>query len=255
MHRVDIDYAYIAMYVRLYIYLNTYIMFGYNDNQHIVSMHPTRAQGLVVHKRPERQHILQSPCIMRGHLSSCLGGICQQDGASSFYSRCTESAASFGTESDVHGQHQPTNRMLPDIPEVNRVDNTIRAFQGATVALETMRSRLQAAKGQNTGPPQERQRQLEKELDWHQQENQFYSVCHALYQELYIQVVDVVQDLILQSHFEPESTPAGDPFLYNVIQKLSAAVEVSQEHETWAEEEWKRYWNIPCAGRASAAWI
>ena len=145
--------------------------------------------------------------------------------------------------------------MLPDVPEVNRVDNTIRAFQGATITLETMRSRLQAAKTQNVGPPQERQRQLEKELDWHQQENQFYSSCYALYQELHAEVVNVLQSLILQSYFVPESTPADDPFLYDLIRKLRNAVEVSQVHEEWAEEELKQYWNIPCAGRASAAWI
>lgn len=192
---------------------------------------------------------------MHGHLSGGVDDACQQDGASSFYSRYTESAAPFGTASDIDGQHQPTNRMLPDTPEVNRVDNTIRAFQGATVALETMRSRLQAAKGQNIRPPQERQKQLEEELDWHQQKNQFYSICHGLYQDLYIQVVDVVQDLILQSHFEPETIPAGDPFLYNAIEKLNVAVKASREYEMGAEEEWKQYWNIPCTGHTSAAWI
>lgn len=192
---------------------------------------------------------------MRRHLFSRPSGTCQYDGASSFYSRCTESAASFGRAPEVHGQHQSINRMLPDVPEVNRVDNTIRAFQGATITLETMRSRLQAAKTQNVGPPQERQRQLEKELDWHQQENQFYSSCYALYQELHAEVVNVLQSLILQSYFVPESTPADDPFLYDLIRKLRNAVEVSQVHEEWAEEELKQYWNIPCAGRASAAWI
>ena len=192
---------------------------------------------------------------MRKHLFSRPSGTCQYDGASSFYSRCTESAASFGRAPEVHGKHQPINRMLPDVPEVNRLDDTIRAFQGATIALETMRSRLQAAKTQNVGPPQERQRQLEKELDWHQQENQFYSSCYALYQKLQAEVVDVLQSLILQSYFEPESIPAEDPFLYDAIRKLKNAVKVSQVHEEWAEEELKQYWNIPCAGRASAAWI
>lgn len=166
-----------------------------------------------------------------------------------------ESAASFGRTVEVHGQHQPINHMLPDVPEVNQVDNTIWAFQGATIALETMRSRLQAAKMQNVGPPQECQRQLEKELDWHQQENQFYSSCYALYQELHAEVLDVLQNLILQSYFEPESTPAEDPFLYDVIWKLENAVKVSWIHEEWAEEELKQYWNILCAGRESAAWI
>ena len=192
---------------------------------------------------------------MREHLFSRPIGTCHYDGASSFYSRCTESAASFGQTLEVHSQHQPINRRLSDVPEVNQLDNTMRAFQGATVALETMRSRLQAAKAQNVGPPQERQRQLENELDWHQQENQFYSSCYALYQELHAEVVDVLQSLILQSYFEPESIPAEDPFLYDAIQKLKNAVKVSQVHEEWAEEGLKQYWNIPCAGRASAAWI
>lgn len=73
----------------------------------------------------EREQILQSSCIMHRHLSSCLDDACQQDGASSFYSRYTESAAPFGTASDIDGQYQPTKRMPPDTPEVNQVDNTI----------------------------------------------------------------------------------------------------------------------------------
>lgn len=44
---------------------------------------------------------------------------------SGFYSRYTEFVASFGTVPDINGQHQPTNRMLPDFLEVNQVDNAI----------------------------------------------------------------------------------------------------------------------------------
>lgn len=123
------------------------------------------------------------------------------------------------------------------------------------MALETMRSRLQATKTQTTGPPQERCKELEKELDWHEHENQFYCTCYKLYQELHAQVVDVVQRLILQFHFEPESTPAGDPFLGDAIRQLHAAVNSSQANEANTEAEWKRYWGIPIDTRASGAWI
>lgn len=123
------------------------------------------------------------------------------------------------------------------------------------MALETMRSRLQATKTQTTGPPQERCKELEKELDWHEHENQFYGTCYKLYQELHAQVVDVVQRLILQFHFEPESTPAGDPFLGDAIRQLHAAVNSSQANEANTEAEWKRYWGIPIDTRASGAWI
>lgn len=101
---------------------------------------------------------------MQALLSSCLGDVCQQGGASGF-SRYIESAVSFRTVSDVYGQHQPINRMLPDTPEVSQVQHYLR-FSGS-------------------------------------------HSCSGNH--------DVVWDLILQSHFEPESTPAGDPFLYNVI--------------------------------------
>lgn len=176
--------------------------------------------------------------------------------ASSVYSRCTGFIHSIAQQhSSVHVQQQHSHRMLPNVPEVNRIDNIIRRYHGVTMTLETMRSRLQAAKSQTVGPPQERQKELEKELDWHEHENQFYSTCYELYRELHAQVVDVVQRLILQSHFEPESTPAGDPFLCDAIRRLRAAVNTSQADEADTEAEWKRYWGIPNDARASAAWI
>ncbi|GCB27631.1 hypothetical protein AAWM_10516 [Aspergillus awamori] len=140
-------------------------------------------------------------------------------------------------------------------PEVNQVDHLIRGYEGATIVLETMRSRLQAAKGQKAEPPHERLKRLEEELGWHQQENDFYGICYDIYQRLYLKVIEVSQDIILQSFFEPKTTPNGDPFLYDALCRLNAAIKESQIDENQAEVAWKGYWSIPKTVNPSSSWI
>lgn len=140
-------------------------------------------------------------------------------------------------------------------PEVNQVDHLIRGYDGATIVLETMRSRLQAAKEQKLELPHERLKRLEEELDWHQHENDFYGICYDIYQRLYLKVIEVSQDIILQPFFEPRSTPNGDPFLYDALRRLNTAIKESQIDENQAEVAWKGYWSIPKTVDPSSSWI
>jgi hypothetical protein len=142
-----------------------------------------------------------------------------------------------------------------EYPEVNQVDHLIRGYEGATIALETMRSRLQAAKEQKSELPHERLKRLEEELDWHQHENDFYGICYDIYRRLYLKVIEVSQDIILQSFFEPRSTPNGDPFLYDALRRLNTAIKESQIDENQAEVAWKGYWSIPKTVDPSSSWI
>jgi hypothetical protein len=148
----------------------------------------------------------------------------------------------------------PNNAQL-ESPEVNQVDHLIRGYEGATIVLETMRSRLQAAKEQKSELPHERLKRLEEELDWHQHENDFYGICYDIYQRLYLKVIEVSQDIILQSFFEPRSTPNGDPFLYDALRRLNTAIKESQIDENQAEVAWKGYWSIPKTVDPSSSWI
>ncbi|KAH1848617.1 hypothetical protein KXX54_008121 [Aspergillus fumigatus] len=118
-----------------------------------------------------------------------------------------------------------------------------------------MRSHLQAAKEQKLELPHERLKQLEEELDWHQHENNFYGICYDIYQRLYLKVIEVSQDIILQPFFKPRSTPNGDPFLYNALRHLNTAIKESQINENQAEVTWKGYWSIPKTVDPSSSWI
>ncbi|KAE8371541.1 hypothetical protein BDV26DRAFT_286707 [Aspergillus bertholletiae] len=142
-----------------------------------------------------------------------------------------------------------------DSPEINRMDHAIQTAHGFTIALETMRSRLQAAKSYKLQSRHERLAALEEELAWHQQENQFYGICYDIYCSLRTKVEDELQKLLLQSFFEPESLPSRDPFLYDVIRSLNTAVKTTQVQEVKAETDWKRFWHISNGHKVRATWI
>ncbi|BCR96705.1 uncharacterized protein AKAW2_30024A [Aspergillus luchuensis] len=140
-------------------------------------------------------------------------------------------------------------------PEVNEVDHVIRSCRGATIAPTAMHPEMQAAKYSPPETDRDLRARLVGELDQHQQENQFYGACYDLYHELRTKVSDIAQKLILQSYFEPESPPAGDPFLHDAIRQFSAALQTAQAGERNAEEHWKQYWNVPPAAAMPATWI
>jgi hypothetical protein len=115
------------------------------------------------------------------------------------------------------------------------------------MALELLPSRVQATKSYTHLSPQEHCRQLQHELVQYEQENNYFRSCYDSYQKLRSSVVEACNDLTLHAYFEPESIPAQDPFLYDVIRRLNTAIAASRICETEAEIAWKRYWNIPQA--------
>lgn len=144
-------------------------------------------------------------------------------------------------------QSDPADRSVPAGREVNPIDHIIGHFGGTTMALELLHSRVQAAKKHTPLPSQEHGNQLRMELTHHEQENKYYHTCYDSYQKLLSNVVEVHHYLKLQALFEPGSTPAQDPFLYDAVRKLSAAVAESRTCEVQAAIAWKQYWNIPIA--------
>jgi hypothetical protein len=180
------------------------------------------------------------------------------DCASSIYSRSTQSVAPAEVEQLSNlPRHRRTNNnsISSDSPEINRMDHAIQTAHGFTVALETMRSRLQATKSHKLQSRHERLAALEEELAWHQQENQFYGICYDIYCGLRTKVEDVLQKLLLQSFFEPESLPSRDPSLYDVVRSLNTIVKTTQVQEAKAEADWKRFWHISDGHGVRATWI
>ncbi|KAL5366288.1 hypothetical protein BJX96DRAFT_30892 [Aspergillus floccosus] len=138
---------------------------------------------------------------------------------------------------------------------VNEIDHLINMFQGHSMAVDTMRSRLEAAKLQNEEEDHQRDRRLHLELEWLQRENKFYGVCYNLYRELRSEVFGVSQQMLLKSFFEPETDPYYDPFLRTMIHRLTCAVKESGMRESKAEADLKRYWNIPLTPGARTSWL
>lgn len=174
--------------------------------------------------------------------------------ADSTYSRSTGPLTQVDQPFSVSKESQP-HRNSSDLPEVNEIDHAISSFRGHTVAVDAMRSRLQATKlTRGKGEVQERLMELQHELHWHQRENEFYRTCYNLYQELHSKVSEITQILLLKSLFEPETRPSYDPCLYDIIRRLDLAVKLSQLNESKAEADFKAYWKIPST-LASTRWL
>ncbi|RAL06497.1 uncharacterized protein BO97DRAFT_37034 [Aspergillus homomorphus CBS 101889] len=139
-------------------------------------------------------------------------------------------------------------------PEVNEVDYVIQSQSGATVAPNAMDPQMQAAKNTLPETIDEFRSRLKSELDQHQQENQFYGVCYDLHSALRTKASEITHQLLLQSYFEPETIPCGDPFLYDSIRQLIAALDEAEAGEKSAENDWKRYWNVSPAASVPV-WI
>lgn len=175
--------------------------------------------------------------------------------AESAYSRSTGSLTQVDQDYNVFKESQVHSRNWCDLPEVNEIDHVISRFRGHTVAVDTMRSRLQATKSTvGKREEQERLRELQHELHWHQRENEFYRTCYNLYQELHSKMSEATQTLLLKSLFEPESEPSYDPCLRDIIRRLDLAVKRSKLEEAKAEADFKAYWNIPST-LASTRWL
>jgi hypothetical protein len=157
---------------------------------------------------------------------------------------------------DAQQPKTATSDSKPSVrPEVNQIDHLIGEFEGSTIALSTTIAKLQMNKTRRIETSHERYKHLVTDLEWHQRENEFYTVSYESYQELYARVLEVCQDLALQSLFEPKSSPLGDPFLLDGIQRLNTAVKVSKSREVHAEQGWKSYWGIPTDTAVRKSWI
>lgn len=139
-----------------------------------------------------------------------------------------------------------------DLPEINALDHQIALARGSTMALETTRSRLRGTKARHRLSLSELKEEKIRQRDQQEHENDFYRTCFKNLHQLVTVVIDSIQELALQYHFEPEATPGGNPRLLQTIQLLRLAVENSRAQEAKAEQEWTRQWNISRFGRPTA---
>ncbi|KAJ5642530.1 hypothetical protein N7490_006530 [Penicillium lividum] len=171
------------------------------------------------------------------------------DDASSVYSRSPKSP-------------KPVLKLMPiilpirhDLPEINTLDHQIALARGSTMALETTRSRLRGSKTRHRLSLSELKEEKIRQRDQQEHENEFYRTCFKSLHQLVTVVIESIQGLVLQCHFEPEATPSGNPHLLQTIHLLRLALENSRAQEAQAEQEWTRQWNISRVGRPTARWI
>ncbi|KAJ5642614.1 hypothetical protein N7490_006614 [Penicillium lividum] len=171
------------------------------------------------------------------------------DDASSVYSRSPESP-------------KPVLKLMPiilpirhDLPEINTLEHQIALARGSTMALETTRSRLRGSKTRHRLSLSELKEEKIRQRDQQEHENEFYRTCFKSLHRLVTVVIESIQGLVLQYHFEPEATPSGNPHLLQTIKLLRLALEKSRAQEAQAEQEWTRQWNISRVGRPTVRWI
>ncbi|KAJ5033074.1 hypothetical protein NUH16_003204, partial [Penicillium rubens] len=123
-----------------------------------------------------------------------------------------------------------------DLPEINALDHQIALARGSTMALETTRSRLRGTKARHRLSLSELKEEKIRQRDQQEHENDFYRTCFKNLHQLVTVVIDSIQELALQYHFEPEATPGGNPRLLQTIQLLRLAVENSRAQEAHAEQ-------------------
>jgi hypothetical protein len=171
------------------------------------------------------------------------------DDASSVYSRSP-------------GSPKPVLKLMPiilpirhDLPEINALDHQIALAQGSTMALETTRSRLRGSKTRHRLSLSELKGEKMHQRDQQEHENDFYRTCFKILHQLVTVIIESVQELMLQYHFEPEATPIGSSRVLRVVHILRRALEVSKAQEDQAEERWTRQWKL-CRGEGrTTRWI
>lgn len=134
-----------------------------------------------------------------------------------------------------------TLQIKPSLPEINLLDHQISMARGSTMALETTRPRLRKSK---TVPKMSITELKAKRLQQHSQqglENDFIaSVLRASINSSARQWMDATRSLALQYHFNPATSPSGDPRLIRAIISLRVALDKSRAEETSAEQELKQ---------------
>lgn len=174
-----------------------------------------------------------------------------KDGTSSIYSRSPESPKPL-LMSGFTSKPLPTKH---DLPEINSLDHQIALARGSTIALETTRTRLQYSKtGNRLSLPELREEKL-RQWERQESENRFYRSCCNIFHDLCSVSIDSSQDLMLQSHFEPEVSPVGNARVLQTVHRLRVALEQSRTLEAQAEQEWRQQWNGSRIWNTTARWI
>jgi hypothetical protein len=159
-----------------------------------------------------------------------------RDNASSIYSRSPDTAkdAKPTTTTAV------TPPLQTSFPEINSLDHQIAMAGGSTMVVETTRPRLKVSKKSPKITPRALKKQWLQQRSQQERENEFYSGCFRNFHRLVATVMDSTQDLALQYHFNPGTSPAGDPRLIRTIVLLKTALDKLRAKEAQAEAEWKR---------------
>ncbi|KAJ1713242.1 hypothetical protein NYO67_4578 [Aspergillus flavus] len=142
-----------------------------------------------------------------------------------------------------------------DLPDINPLDHQIALARGSTMALDTTRTRLQAAKSVRRRSVPETLKDKRQQWEQQERENHFYEQCLHIFHELTAVAIDVSQELSLLQYFEPEVNLAGHPRIWGAVQRLRDALRKAQEREAVAEYEWKKQWNMPRVGAPSSRWV
>jgi hypothetical protein len=126
------------------------------------------------------------------------------DDISSIYSR-SPNCPKFSTPAQ-----SKLNSASSDLPEINSLDHQISLASGSTIALETTSARLQPLKYTHGLSLHRLREEKLQQLKTQEDENRFYRSCCENFFELSAGAIDVMQDLLLQPLFEPETSPVGN---------------------------------------------
>ncbi|KAH2362496.1 hypothetical protein KXV92_006727 [Aspergillus fumigatus] len=180
------------------------------------------------------------------------------DVASSIYSRDQE----IPPLSVPHKQGRAKSPASHDLTEINLLDHQIALVGGTTMALETTRTRLKNAKHER---PLSLPETLEKKWEqWKRQEeeNQFFSACLSILNDLTAVAIEVSEclreeseRLVFQQNFESWISPADNKRVFQSIHKLQKAFIESQGREIRARVKWDSRSNRPCIRAPSLRWI
>lgn len=163
-----------------------------------------------------------------------------RDDSSSVYSRPIDSP-----KVSLTSRAASTLPAKHELPEINSLDHQIAMARGSTMALETTRVRLQSSKSEHRRSLPELRSEKLRQLGQQRSENEFYQACLENLHELSNSVIEAIQDLTLQSYFEPDATSVRNLNILQAIRHLRERLEKSRVQEARAEQNWKSQWN-PC---------
>jgi hypothetical protein len=140
-------------------------------------------------------------------------------------------------------------------PEITALDHHLAKCRGSTMALETTHSRLRRWKN---GPSQTLSQLKDEKLRQHNQqerENDFYRKSFQIFHQLADTVMDTIQTLALEYHFNPAAVPAKDPRLIRAVILLQIALDKSHTDESEAIKQWKEQCGIQTNNDSPTEWL